>query len=353
MKKIVTIIGARPQFIKMALVSKALKANGIKEVVIHTGQHYDKNLSAIFFKELGIARPDYNLGVGSGPYREQVTGMLTGIEKVLAREKPAIVLVYGDTNSTVAGAFAASKGGFAIAHVEAGLRSFNRNMAEEVNRIITDALADILFCPTRTAVDNLEKEGRSDGVYLVGDVMYDSIKWNMDRIKHAPGRSQYILCTIHRAENADSAENLHEIFKALGSIKKKVILPLHPRTAGALKKYGIKAGSNIGIIKPVSYMKMLDLEQHANVIITDSGGVQKEAFIFGIPCVTIRGQTEWVESVRSRMNIVVEAKSGKIVSAVRKMERRRKKVDPEVYYGNGYAHRKIADILEKELAESK
>jgi UDP-GlcNAc3NAcA epimerase len=349
MKKVVTVIGTRPQFIKMAMVSSALRPAGIKEIVIHTGQHYDKNLSGIFFKELGINRPRYNLGVGSAQRSLQIRRMASGIKKILISERPDLVLVYGDTNSTAAGALAASRLGLPVAHVEAGLRSFNGKMAEEKNRIIADSLAGLLFCPTKIAVDNLKKEGICRGVYLTGDVMYDSIKRKLRGLGPATEKTPYILCTIHRAENTDNIGNLREIFKGLGALEERVILPLHPRTSKYLGRYGIAAGSNIKIIKPTGYSKMLNLERYAKLIITDSGGVQKEAFILGIPCVTIRDNTEWLESVRNGMNLLAKAKEKDIISAVKKMYKVERRPMPRDTYGNGSAFEMIVKILSKYL----
>lgn len=346
---IVTIIGARPQFVKMALVSKALEKRRIKEVVIHTGQHYDREMSKLFFEELGIRRPDHNLGVGSGPHGAQTARMLAGIEKVLVEERPAMVLVYGDTNSTLAGALAAAKMNIRVAHIEAGLRSYDRYMPEEINRVITDRISCILFCPTKAAIKNLRKEGVSKGVHLVGDVMYDLLKKNIRYIKRPGYDYPYILCTIHRAENTDLRGNMKEIFKALRGTGARVILPVHPRTSGCIKKYNIEIPPNVTIISPVGYKEMLGLEKWAKAIITDSGGVQKEAFILGTPCVTIRSETEWPETVSGGMNKIVGQSSEKIISAVRACGRIRSIVDPEKFYGDGGAHNRIADILNKEL----
>ncbi|MFH1593981.1 MAG: UDP-N-acetylglucosamine 2-epimerase (non-hydrolyzing) [Candidatus Omnitrophota bacterium] len=349
MKKIVTIIGARPQFIKMALVSRALKSQHIKEVVIHTGQHYDRNMSDVFFSELNIRRPDYELGAGCGSHAKQTAKMLIGVEDVLLKEKPDMVLVYGDTNSTLAGALAASKLNIGIAHVEAGLRSFNSSMPEEINRVVTDSISGVLFCPTRVAVDNLRREGRTRGVHLVGDVMYDSLKKFSSLIKKKGESEKYILCTIHRAENTDNLKNIKNIFKALGMLKKCVILPIHPRTSKCIKRYNIRIAGNIKVTKAVSYSKMLDLEKNAEVIVTDSGGVQKEAFIFNTPCVTIRNETEWLETVKAGLNCVTGVNVKKIVMAVKKMSKLRKIMDPERFYGDGLAHERIAKILANKM----
>ena len=349
MKKIVTIIGTRPQFIKMALVSKALKSQSIKETILHTGQHYNRNMSDIFFTELKIPKPDYNLGAGSGPHAAQLAKMLIGIDKILKKERPDIVMVYGDTNSTLAGAIAAAKFNTKIAHVEAGLRSFDMTMPEEVNRIITDAVTNIFLCPTTTAIANLRREGKTENVHLVGDVMYDSIKLFFPRVDTALRGDNYILCTIHRAENTDDPANLKSIFKALGIINQKIILPLHPRTEGHIKKYRIAVPVNVEIVKPVGYHQMLILERNACLILTDSGGVQKEAIILGVPCVTLRRVTEWVETVKSGANILAGPDTRKIVSAVKSFSGWRRRINPRKLYGNGRAHEKIAAILEKEL----
>lgn len=348
MAKIVTVIGARPQFVKMAVVSKELKRRKIKEIIIHTGQHYDRDMSELFFEELKIPRPHYNLNVGSGSHGEQTAKMIIGIEQAIKKERPQLVLLYGDTNSTLSGAIAASKLKLKIAHVEAGLRSFNKLMAEEINRIITDRVSDILFCPTACAVTNLKNEGIKKGVYLVGDVMYDSLKKYSGMLKKCEA-SGYILCTIHRAENADNPQNLRNIFKALGMLGRRVIIPLHPRTLKNMKKFKIKPASNIEIRRPASYFNMLSLEKFADLIITDSGGVQKEALIFNVPCVTLRDETEWLETLKSGMNVLAGADKNKIVNAARKALLLRVSVNPEKFYGKGSTSGKIVDIIEKNL----
>lgn len=349
MKKIVTVIGARPQFIKMALISNALRTRGVKEIIIHTGQHYDRNMSEVFFEELDIKKPDYNLGVGSCPHGEQTAKMLMGIEKLLMRLSPEIVLVYGDTNSTLAGALAAAKLGIRVAHVEAGLRSWNINMPEEINRVATDSISSVLFCPTKASADNLKSEGRRSGVYLVGDVMYDLLKLWSKRIIIPENPGDYILCTVHRQENTDCKGSLKGIFEAMGLIKKRIIMPLHPRTGKFIKKYKIKAAGNIKIIKPVGYPEMLNLEKHASLIITDSGGVQKEAFIFNVPCVTLREETEWVETVANKMNVLAGTSPKKILSAIKRLNGCYKKIRPEKFYSDGFAHKRIAEILNRAL----
>lgn len=357
--KIVTIIGARPQFIKAAPVSRAIaEHNGFTEVIIHTGQHFDADMSDVFFEELNIPKPDYNLGINSASHGAMTGRMLEKIEEILIKEKPDWVLVYGDTNSTLAGALAAVKLHIPIAHVEAGLRSFNREMPEEINRVLTDHCADILFCPTQTAVDNLYKEGIKEKaktatcVVLVGDVMYDSVLYNL---KFSEKRSdiikkfklipkKYTLATVHRAENTDDPRRLKAIFDAFEQIAADglpVIIPIHPRTKQYLINSKLKT-QNLTLIPPVGYLDMLMLEQNAKAILTDSGGMQKEAYWFGVPCVTLRDETEWVETVEAGWNVVVGTDRAKIVEAVRsfKTDKPRPKL-----YGDGRAAEKIAHHL--------
>ncbi len=351
MRKIVTIVGTRPQFVKMPLVSHELKRRHITEVIIHTGQHYDKNMSRLFFDELGIPAPDYNLKVRAVSHSGQIAGMLAGITRILEKERPGLVLVYGDTNSTVAGAIAAAKSNIRIAHIEAGLRSFNHNMPEEVNRVITDSVSSIFFCPTPAAVSNLKREGRKDNIYLVGDVMFDSIKHFSPRLGVSGRRGKYILCTVHRAENTDNISNLKRIFSALGKAGEKVVMPLHPRTAKYLKRYKIHVKPNIKIIGPASYREMLELERDAYIIITDSGGVQKEAAIFGIPCVTLRNETEWVETVRAGVNFLAGTDGRQIESMIEKAFNAKKNIRPLRLYGDGFAYRRIAETIAKKMKE--
>ncbi|WP_273701983.1 UDP-N-acetylglucosamine 2-epimerase (non-hydrolyzing) [Acetomicrobium sp.] len=319
MLKIVSVVGARPQFIKAAAVSRVLRATeGVKEVLVHTGQHYDANMSDVFFEELEIPRPDYNLGIGSGTHGAQTGKMLEAIEKVLMEEKPDWVLVYGDTNSTLAGALAAVKLHIPVAHIEAGLRSFNRHMPEEINRVLTDHASDLLFAPTKTAVINLRHEGiPEERIKLVGDVMYDAALFYG---KKAERQSQilnkldlkpkgYVLATVHRAENTDDPVRLKVIFDALCEIAReiKVVLPLHPRTREALIKSAMydKVALSICLTEPVGYLDMVMLEKNARLIATDSGGVQKEAFFYRVPCVTLREEMEWVELVELGWNHLV------------------------------------------------
>lgn len=323
--KIVTIIGARPQFIKAATISRVLKNYpGIKEIIVHTGQHYDENMSEIFFKQMEIPVPDFNLGINSLTHGSMTGEMLIGIEKIIIKEKPDWVLVYGDTNSTLAGALAASKLGIKLAHVEAGLRSYNMNMPEEINRIVADRLANVNFCPTQNAYDNLMKEGYrniNSNVVIVGDVMYDAaLYYSKKDIKLTKEleyilSSDFILCTVHRQENTDNLENLINIFNALNEISKttKVVLPLHPRTKKIIEKNNIKL--DFQTIEPVGYLEMIKLLQNCKLVITDSGGLQKEAYFFKKVCITLREETEWVELVNCGYNLIVGTDGSKILKA--------------------------------------
>lgn len=312
--KILTIVGARPQFIKAWPIGRALAGAGIDEHLVHTGQHYDDRMSQVFFDEMGIRRPDRNLEIGSGSHGAQTGRMLIALEAVMQEERPDWVLVYGDTNTTLAGAVAACKLEIPIAHVEAGLRSFNRSMPEEHNRVLTDHCSTLLFCPTQTAVDNLRREGVDRGVELVGDVMYDAVlhfgavartKSTILREAGVEGE-RYILATIHRAYNTDDPDRLLALLRALDQLDDAVVLPVHPRTRARLAEHAPDARfSRLRMIDPVGYLDMLQLEQNARAIVTDSGGVQKEAFFFGVPCFTLRPETEWVETVESGWNVLV------------------------------------------------
>ena len=353
--KIVSIIGARPQFIKASSVSKAIRQTKHQEFIIHTGQHYDYEMSRVFFNEMELQEPDVNLEVGSGSHGKQTGEMLIQIEKVLMAEKPGFVLVYGDTNSTLAGALAAVKLHISVAHVEAGLRSFNRKMPEEHNRVLTDHMSEFLFCPTRTAVNNLENEGITRGVHLVGDVMYDAI---LHYIKLAEKKSDvlerlkldpkcYALATVHRAENTDDPARLRNIIETLELINKEtsVIFPVHPRTKKYLRNLKIKYQDlKIKIIDPLPYLDMLILEKNSNLILTDSGGLQKEAYWFNIPCVTLRDETEWVELVELGVNTISGSDRENIYQAYRTMAGKKFDSDPELY-GNGKASNLIVEIL--------
>lgn len=350
--KIATVLGARPQFIKAALVSQRIRrfCPQLKEVIIHTGQHYDYRMSDVFFKELSIPEPDYNLKVKAASHGGQVAKMLIGVEKVLMKERPGLVLVYGDTNSTLAGALAGAKLAIPVAHVEAGLRSFNKSMPEEVNRTVTDRVSDIFLCPTQTAVANLAREGITSGVFNVGDPMYDVFKKFTGLIKPVSAKQRYILATIHRQENTDTKENLKNIFRAFALIKERILIPLHPRTRKAVKKNRIALSGNITVLPPLSYFQMLLLEKNASVIITDSGGVQKEAFMCNVPCVTLRNETEWVETLESGMNKIAGASVQNIIKAVNvSLRMRPPKGGVERFYGDGFAYKRIPDILLREI----
>jgi UDP-GlcNAc3NAcA epimerase len=332
--KITTIVGARPQFIKAAAVSRALATHGaaggrpVVERIVHTGQHYDANMSRVFFDELKIPEPAVNLEVGSGPHGKQTAAMLERLEKILLDDRPDWVLIYGDTNSTLAGALAAAKLHIPVAHVEAGLRSFNRRMPEEINRIVADVLAEVLFCPTDTAVANLAHEGITRGVHRVGDVMYDSVLFNTalaersSRVLETLGMEpkSYYLATVHRAENTDDPERLAGIVRAFGHVQRPIVLPLHPRTRKTLGAGLEQMGGQVRIIDPVPYLDMLILEKNARLILTDSGGVQKEAYWFGVPCVTLRDETEWVELVHAGANTLVGADMALILETLARLE---------------------------------
>ncbi len=326
--KFATVVGARPQFIKCAPLSKELREAAV-EVLIHTGQHYDNNMSDVFFRDLEIPEPDYNLDVGSGTHGEQSGEMLKRIERVLLKEKPDYVLVFGDTNSTLAGALAAAKLCIPVAHVEAGLRCFNRRMPEEVNRVVTDHLSTLLFCPTETSVSNLAREGITEGAHLVGDVMYDALLSNarraeeksriLERLRLQP--KSYFLATVHRAENTDDPRGLAAIVKAFEMISDNsmIVWPVHPRTRKVLENYGLwKNGRSFSILDPVSYLDMVCLEKQARGILTDSGGVQKEAYWLQVPCITLRQETEWVETVESGWNTLAGTDPETIFAAATK-----------------------------------
>jgi UDP-N-acetylglucosamine 2-epimerase len=405
--KIVTIVGARPQFIKAAAVNRAIQGfnekktclsgrqGRIHEILIHTGQHYDYLMDKVFSEELELPRPNYRLGVGSGSHAKQTGMMLERIERVLVKEKPEMVIVYGDTNSTLAGALAAAKLNIPVAHIEAGLRSHNQAMPEEINRLLTDHLSTFLFCPTTQSVRNLMKEGIKDAslpnrqgetkvVKRVGDVMYDSILYyskiaekkstiledlNLINPQSLPVRQagaiparpaggrnpQYYLATLHRAENTDNPDRLKSILTALSKLGKKVpvILPLHPRTKKMMNTYHLfQTNRFIRIIEPVSYLNMLKLEKNASVILTDSGGVQKEAYWFGVPCFTLREETEWMETVRGGWNVLVGIEKNKIVQGIIHLEKKRLSKKGTQYesistgiFGDGKASEKIIQTL--------
>lgn len=352
--KIMTVIGARPQFIKAAAVSRKLREKD-EEILVHTGQHYDKNMSDVFFSELEIPQPDYNLSIGSGGHGYQTGNMLIKIEEILLKEKPDCMLIYGDTNSTIAGALAASKLLIPVAHIEAGLRSFNMSMPEEQNRILTDHISKYLFAPTQTAVDNLEKESVVGEVFNVGDVMYDAVlhfgemaEKKTDIVERLGlKKNGYILATIHRAENTNDINRMTSITQALTESGKNIVLPLHPRTRKYMADYGLTFGDNIKIIEPVGYLEMLMLEKNSEKIVTDSGGVQKEAFFLGKPCITLRDETEWVETVENGWNTIVGCNKEKILSAIKNFMPNTERIN---HFGDGNAAQQIVDILNEGLS---
>jgi UDP-N-acetylglucosamine 2-epimerase (non-hydrolysing) len=322
---ILTVVGARPQFIKCAAVSREIRKDHT-EILVHTGQHYDPEMSDVFFDELHIPKPDYNLGIGSGNQGKQTGEILAKIEEVLLKEKPDLVLVYGDTNSTLAGALAAAKLHIPVAHVEAGLRSFDRAMPEEINRIVTDHVSDLLFCPNGNAVKLLAKEGITHGVHLVGDVMADVLEFNKvladrdSRIIKTLGfeRKQYGVATIHRPSNTDNPNALSAIIRAFGQAEMSIVFPVHPRTRKYLNEYGLlnRMPPNIKITEPLGYLDMIQLMGNAKKIMTDSGGVQKEAYMLGIPCITLRENTEWIETLHDGWNVLTGVDEEKIMSAL-------------------------------------
>lgn len=354
MRTIATIVGARPQFIKCAPVSRELRKH-FTEILIHTGQHYDYNMSQAFFDELAIPEPDFNLGIGSGNHGEQTGKMLIELEKVLLDVKPDLVIVYGDTNSTMAGAIVAAKLQIPLAHVEAGLRSFNRQMPEEINRIVADSLSQYLFTPTQTAVNLLRREGITNGVHWVGDVMYDSFLFNLTRIdaeavlaKYSLTAKQFVLVTIHRPQNTDYPIILRELISALADLDKPVIFPIHPRTRKLMQTFGIEVkASNLRLIEPVSYLEMLALEKNAYIILTDSGGVQKEAYFAGVPCLVLRPETEWIELVEHGWAKLIGADFQRIPTEIEHFANFHSEVT--TLFGDGTASQKIADILKSIL----
>lgn len=358
MKKVLTVVGARPQFVKAATISRALKEfSDIREILVHTGQHFDQNMSDVFFDEMEIPKPDFHLNINSLNHGAMTGRMLEGLENLMLSEKPDIVLVYGDTNSTLAGALAASKLHISVAHVEAGLRSFNMNMPEEINRILTDRISDILYCPTDTARKNLMEEGFSkfgSRITVPGDVMYDAALFyakkagEKSKIRQELGLTSYVLCTLHRAENTDDIGRLSSICNALNEISKtyQVVLPLHPRTKKLLEKTGLKL--NFQTIEPVGYFDMLSLLENTEVVLTDSGGLQKEAYFFKKPCITMRDQTEWVELLEAGVNVLTGSNGNKIMEAVWEMKQKKLSFD-QLLYGNGNAAAVIAEDLMKYL----
>ena len=359
MIKILTVIGARPQFVKAGALSRAFQdLGGIEEVIVHTGQHFDHNMSNVFFEEMEIPKPAYNLDINSLGHGAMTGRMLEGIEELLIKEKPDLLLVYGDTNSTLAGALAAKKLHIKVAHVEAGLRSFNMDMPEEVNRILTDRISDFLFCPTQTAIDNLKKEGYDNidsDLVLSGDVMQDAAYFyakkskSMSRIMERINQEKFILTTLHRAENTNDPERLKNIVETLNDIHANilpVVLPLHPRTRIKLNEFGLVL--NVHLIDPVGYFDMIELIQNAELVMTDSGGLQKEAFFFHKHCVTLRDQTEWVELIEAGVNVIVGADPDKIKQGVESMLAKDSNFEIDLY-GMGQACQNIVRFIKENL----
>lgn len=354
--KIVTVVGARPQFIKAAAVSREIaKHSGLQEVIVHTGQHFDRNMSDVFFEEMEIPRPDHFLDVNSLDHGAMTGRMLEKIEEVLAGERPDTVVVYGDTNSTLAGALAAKKLHIRVAHVEAGLRSYNMNMPEEINRVLTDRISDLLCCPTDYAVNNLRREGFDEfqcTVVKTGDVMYDAALYYsklsrsrskiVERLNLQPG--EYALCTIHRAENTDDRDRLRSIVGALNTIagEMRVVVPLHPRTQKIVREAGLRL--DFDVLEPVGYFDMLELLKNCRIVLTDSGGLQKEAYFFSKPCVTLRDETEWVELCDCGANLVVGSDSKRIVDGFKRMLNSDARFN-DAFYGSGDAGSRIVQAL--------
>lgn len=352
--KIFTVVGARPQFIKAAVISREILAKeGIEEVLVHTGQHFDANMSEIFFKEMEIPKPKYQLDINSLTHGKMTGRMLEGLEELMLKEKPEVVLVYGDTNSTLAGALAASKLHIPIAHVEAGLRSFNMYMPEEINRILTDRVSRWLFCPTVQAIKNLEKEGYNNlGINIIqsGDVMYDAALYYKKKLEYISSQIQipeteFVLATLHREENIKDPSRLKELIEGLNHIHLNllpVIMPLHPGTANSIRKSGLN--TNFKIIDPVGYFDMIRLIQNCNLVLTDSGGLQKEAFFFNKYCATMRDQTEWVELIENNVNFLVGANKTNLINTVEELRVKKFPIGLSLY-GAGNAGNKIVKAL--------
>ena len=351
--KIISVVGARPQFIKLAILSKELRENH-NEIIIHTGQHYDDNMSRYFFEEMQIAEPDYNLNIGSGSHGKQTAEMLIGLEDIFLHQKPDVVITFGDTNTTLATGLAATKLNIPVAHVEAGLRSHNREMPEEINRILTDHISDYLFAPTLTAMENIKSENLYGKPFLVGDVMYDSLLY-YGKIAEQKSRilknlklkqKEYILLTLHRPYNVDNIQKLQNIFSALKQTKKFIVLPLHPRTRKMIESTNTIIPENIFIIKPLGYLDFIILQKNSEKIITDSGGVQKEAYMNGIPCITVRPETEWVETVKAGWNVLVGDKMDQLIENCLSFNPYHNR--PQ-YFGDGKSAKNIISILESHL----
>ena len=348
--KILTIVGARPQFVKAAAVSRVLR-QGHQEILLHTGQHYDYEMSGIFFDGLDLPRPDVNLEVGSGTHAQQTGAMLKGIEDALLSARPDALLIYGDTNSTVAGALAAAKLNIPVVHIEAGLRSFNRRMPEEINRVVADHLSELLLCPSQTAVNNLASEGVAKNVHLVGDVMLDVLNWARSRVStHAPAilsqlgleRGRYLLVTVHRGENTDDPNRLAAILSAFNALEEPVVFPVHPRARKVIGAAGHVLKPHVRLIDPLGYLEMVAVSGAARAILTDSGGLQKEAYWLGVPCITLRDETEWVETVEAGWNRIVGADEADIIDAVQRFA---PPTTRPLLYGDGHAASRCVDLM--------
>ena len=351
--RVLSVVGARPQFVKAAMLSRALRQRH-EEVLVHTGQHYDDLMSDIFFRELALPPPDLNLGVGSGSQATQTARALQGLEAAMLARKPDLVVVYGDTNSTLAGALAAAKLDLPVAHVEAGLRSYDRSMPEEINRVVSDHVSRYLFCPTEYAVQCLEREGIARGVYHVGDLMYDALRACLPHAIEAEAgvlehygveAGAYALATVHRAANTDDPVRLRALFEGLAGLGRTVLLPLHPRTREALDGAAIVPGANVMLVEPVGYLEMLALERSARVILTDSGGVQREAYFLAVPCVTLREESEWPETLADAWNVLAGSDPERIIAAA---ARPRPQKPPAPVFGDGRAAEKIVETLERD-----
>ncbi len=348
---ITSIVGARPQFVKLAPLSSKIRES-YKEIIIHTGQHYNTYMSGSFFKDLAIPIADYNLGVGSGKHGKQTASILGGIEDVLLKEAPDCVIVFGDTNSTLAGVIAASKLHIPIIHIEAGLRSFNRKMPEEINRVVADHVSDYLFVPTQTAMENLEQEGLGSRAYLTGDIMVDALKSNLEKAKTRSAilaqlgvePEKYYLLTLHRPYNVDDKDNIEKLLDELSFLEAPVVFPVHPRTDRIIKKYSTHVADNLKLIDPVGYLEFICLQYNANKIITDSGGIQKEAYLLGKPCITLRPETEWLETVDSGWNMLLDPATRGIAEIISSFFPDRGQPD---IFGNNVAEKMVKIVTEK------
>ena len=352
MTRVLTVVGARPQFVKAAPLVAAFEKR-FAHTLLHTGQHFDDAMSGAFFRELGLPRPQIHLGLSGGSHGAMTGAMLASIEAALQKVKPAVVVVLGDTNSTLAGALAAAKLHIPVAHVEAGLRSFDMRMPEEVNRRLTDHVSTLLFCPTKLAARNLAQEGIRKGVFVVGDVMTDVLKRMKAKARVAAAKldlpKNFYFATVHRQENTDDPARLSEILDGLGRLPCPVVLPLHPRTRARIKDFGLRPPANIRISGPASYTESLGLSLRARLVLTDSGGLQKEAFLLGKPCVTLRDTTEWLETLEGGANRLVGASAQTMVLAVRAIERRPPKVKPGLIYGDGRTAERVARVIQGHL----